>query len=220
MANDKFDSVGGGLGREWDVRAKEDAKHYIATGESEGMLFGLSGLRDAVLILEDVQHLLNKDMRVLEIGCGIGRLVQYMAMNFAEAHGIDASAEMIEQSKPFLARLDNAHTVHGSGASLAHFEDDSLDFVYSYVVFQHIPSKDVIRNYFREACRILKPGALFKFHVKTGVWVGQVEHDSWCGVELDMDDLAEWQAEMGFEIVNTYSQCESTAWIIGRIPQS
>jgi cyclopropane fatty-acyl-phospholipid synthase-like methyltransferase len=218
MTHQDLDTVGRSLGREWDTRAVQDARHYIATGESTGLQFSLSGLRDASLILEDIHEFLSADMRILEIGCGIGRLLRFMSVLFEDVNGIDASAEMIERAQEYLADYPRAKAFHGTGASLAVFEDKSFDLCYSYVVFQHIPSKEVIRNYFREACRILKPGGLFKFHVKTGVWEGQVEHDSWCGVELTMDDLDEWRTEMGFELVNAYSQDESTAWVIGRMP--
>ncbi len=40
-----------------------------------------------------------------------------------------------------------------------------FDFAFSFIVFQHIPSRAVIENYVREAHRLLRPGALFKFQV-------------------------------------------------------
>ena len=41
-----------------------------------------------------------------------------------------------------------------------------FDFAFSTIVFQHIPSRDVIENYVREVHRLLRPGALFKFQVQ------------------------------------------------------
>ena len=51
---------------DWDHRANLDAKHYIATGMSDEWMFGLSGLRDANAIINDVYPLLSRDGPVLE----------------------------------------------------------------------------------------------------------------------------------------------------------
>jgi ubiquinone/menaquinone biosynthesis C-methylase UbiE len=37
---------------------------------------------------------------------------------------------------------------------MAAFADESFDFVYSYAVFQHIPSRDVVMSILREAKRV------------------------------------------------------------------
>ena len=44
--------------------------------------------------------------------------------------------------------------------------DLEFDFAFSSIVFQHIPSRDIIENYVREVHRLLRPGALFKFQVQ------------------------------------------------------
>ena len=41
-----------------------------------------------------------------------------------------------------------------------------MDFAFSYIVFQHIPSREIVENYMREVNRLLRPGALFKFQVQ------------------------------------------------------
>ena len=41
-----------------------------------------------------------------------------------------------------------------------------FDFTFSFVVFQHIPSKAMIENYVRETARVLRPGGLFKFQLQ------------------------------------------------------
>lgn len=205
--------------RDWDRRARENARYYIASGEDEGVRFALSGCRDAGRLLEDLHEDLRSDMRVLEIGCGIGRLLQYMALIFEEVHGIDVSAEMIEEGRRYLARHPNAHLEVGDGASLAPYPDAHFDLVYSYVVFQHIPDKAVIESYVTEARRVLRPGGLFKYLVKTESWEGATESDTWHGVNISEDDLSSWNERLGFELVNAYSEADGTAaWVIVRAP--
>ena len=40
-----------------------------------------------------------------------------------------------------------------------------FDFAFSSIVFQHIPSRDIIESYLHEVNRLLRPGALFKLEV-------------------------------------------------------
>ena len=91
---------------------------------------------------------------------------------FDDVHGIDVSPEMIAQSRTYLGGLPNVTTEVGDGGSLSPYRDGSFDFVFSYQVFQHIPDPDVIRRYVVEAGRVLRPGGVFKFLVKTRDWVG------------------------------------------------
>ncbi len=205
--------------RDWDRRAAENARLYIADKESEGLNFSLSGCRDAFTILEDLHPWLRADMRVLEIGCGIGRMLQFFAVLFDEVHGIDVSPVMIDGARTFLARFDNVHVAAGDGRSLGAYEDASFDLILSHAVFQHVPEKAVIRDYVADAHRALRPGGLFKFLVKTEPWGGEHQDPTWCGADVERADLDAWIAAFGYELVNAYSAHEpKTAWAILRKP--
>ena len=76
---------------DWDERARTNAYHYIATGKLEWGLAdfvesGRQNVRDEVLT--DMQNICQgcdpKRMRVLEIGCGAGRLTHALAEVFGE----------------------------------------------------------------------------------------------------------------------------------------
>ena len=83
-----------------------------------------------------------------------------MSRHFAEIHGVDVSDEMIALARERLLDIPNAHLHVSDGASLAQFPDETFDFVYSYAVFQHVPSREVISAYMRETHRVLKMGGL------------------------------------------------------------
>lgn len=205
---------------EWDQRARENARYYIADRESEGIAFDLSGCRDAYRILEELHPHLRPDMRILEIGCGIGRMLRFFAVIFREVHGFDVAPGMIEQGKEFLARFDNIHLHVGDGMTLAPLADASIDVVVSHAVFQHVPELAVIESYVAEAHRVLVPGGVFKFLVKTERWTHQGdEHDTWHGVEVTREHLDGWVANQGWEFVTAYSADEpTTAWAVLRKP--
>jgi ubiquinone/menaquinone biosynthesis C-methylase UbiE len=150
----------GGYRRFWDEAASVDAIHAIADQDTPTS-FEVSGSNEAAAIWEALP---DGDAVVLEIGCGIGRIMQHLAGRYREVHGTDISAEMVEQGTRRLAHLDNVRFHHGNGYDLEPFADASVDLVYSAYVFQHMP-KTIAYNYFLEVQRVLRPDGLFLFQV-------------------------------------------------------
>jgi SAM-dependent methyltransferase len=143
----------------WDKSAEVDAIRAIADQDSDES-FMLSGVEDA----EGIRPLLSPDGAFLEIGCGIGRVLQHMASMCRDVHGVDISAEMIKRGQERLRDLSNVRFHQGNGYDLAPFRSDSFDVVYCAFVFQHMPKTSVF-NYLREVNRVLKPEGVVRFQV-------------------------------------------------------
>lgn len=204
---------------DWNRRAVLDAKDHIATGLT-GAQFHIAGLDDARRLLEGIHSELTESTVALEIGCGIGRLMQFFALIFAKIHGIDVSTEMIERSSELLARHPNAHTWAGSGRDLSVFEDAKFDFVYSHHVFQHVPTKEIIGSYVDEVRRVIKPNGLFKFLVKYRDWDGApAVPDTWHGVNVTIDDVERWRTRNAFDMVSTTTLDAHLAYVTFRAPR-
>jgi ubiquinone/menaquinone biosynthesis C-methylase UbiE len=150
----------GGFRRFWDEAASVDAIHAIADQDTP-LSFEVSGGNEAAAIWKALP---DGDAVVLEIGCGIGRIMQHLAGRYREVHGTDISAEMVERGTRRLAHLENVRFHHGNGYDLEPFADASVDLVYSAYVFQHMP-KTIAYNYFLEVERVLRPEGLFLFQV-------------------------------------------------------
>jgi SAM-dependent methyltransferase len=135
----------------WDEAARADTVRSIADQDDE-TTFETSGLRDA----QDLLPILPEQAVVLEIGSGVGRIMQHLSGVAAEVHGVDVSEEMVERGSKRLAHLGNVHFHKGNGYDLATFADGTFDVVFSWVVFQHMP-KTVAYNYLTEVRRVLKP---------------------------------------------------------------
>src|SRR5512142_2107516 len=137
---------------DWNARAREDATFYVACGrrdQSDADFFAtatevINGLE---MELQRVPPAQRSTWKALEIGCGPGRLMRPMSRHFAEIHGVDVSDEMIALARERLRDVPNAHLHVSDGASLRQFPDGSFDFVYSYAVFQHVPSREIIGAY-------------------------------------------------------------------------
>jgi len=143
----------------WDRAAQLDAVRAISDQDSDES-FETSGITDA----EGLAPFLPPDCRFLEIGCGIGRVLQHMAPRCREVHGVDISAEMVKRGQERLAHLPNVHVHHGNGYDLGLFADGSFDVCYCAFAFQHMP-KPVVFNYLLEIHRVLGPGGVLRFQV-------------------------------------------------------
>jgi SAM-dependent methyltransferase len=191
---------------EWDRRAHENARHYVATertewSDEEYFESGRENVRRE--ILSDMTNICQgkdpQQMRVLEIGCGSGRVTRALSERFGEVYAVDISGEMIRQAKESLADRPNAHVFQNNGADLSVLGDIQVDFAFSYIVFQHIPSRDVIRNYVRDVHRLLRPGGLFKFQVQGGCEMEAQADDTWLGAAFSDEGAVAMAEECGFE---------------------
>ena len=72
-----------------------------------------------------------------------------MSRNFGEIHGVDVSDEMIRLARERFQGASRMQLHLTNGADLAPLSSDSFDFVYSYAVFQHVPSREVVLAFFR-----------------------------------------------------------------------
>src|SRR5689334_11509735 len=192
--------------RDWDERARENARYYVATGKSDWTdeEFFRSGEQTvAEEILTDVTNICQgkepRDMRVLEIGCGAGRITRALAKLFGEVHAVDVSGEMVARARQALSATPNAFIYQNNGKDLTALPDGPFDFAFSTIVFQHIPSREVIYSYVREVHRLLRPGALFKFQVQGDATLQTTPDDTWLGVPFSDEAAVAMAERCGFE---------------------
>lgn len=100
---------------------------------------------------------LGADKRILQIGCGIGRLECALAPEVREAVGVDVSAEMVKVAASRCASLPNVRVLATSGRDLALFDDASFDLVYAVDTFPYLlqAGMPLVETHFAEARRVL-----------------------------------------------------------------
>jgi cyclopropane fatty-acyl-phospholipid synthase-like methyltransferase len=205
---------------DWDARARENAKYYVATGrvdwtDEEFFASGRKAVEEQ--ILNDMQNICqNRDpgqMRVIEIGCGAGRITRALAGVFGEVHGVDVSGEMVSLARQGLADTPNAFVYQNNGMDLTVLPDGPYDFAFSTIVFQHIPSREVIYSYVREVHRLLRPGALFKFQVQGSSEMEAAPGDTWLGVPFSDADAVEMAKRCGFDPKYRHGAGDQYFWL-------
>jgi SAM-dependent methyltransferase len=154
--------------RDWDERARRDAFHYIASWKPSWKLedFLASGAKDyrqlVAPVLERCRIPAAGDV-MIELGCGAGRMTPNFARRYKRVIAVDLSSEMLRLARKIHAAEQNILWLRIAGADLACLADGSADFIFSYLVLQHIPSQVLAMEYIYEMLRVLRPGGAFLF---------------------------------------------------------
>ena len=105
----------------------------------------------------------------LDIGCGFGRSVNWMANNYDKVIGTDISEHVIAAAIKNCEHLNNiALYVNGPDSLPADILPASVDVAYIFTVFQHIP-REYTQNILRSVERVLKPGGKVVFNLLSNI---------------------------------------------------
>ena len=137
-------------------------KHTIAQGHID--FHNKVVTNEVYRILGDI-----KDKSCLEIGFGGGRLLNAASQVFSKAYGIDIHS-CFDTTNEFLKsqNCNNHQLVHYSDTNS--LPDNFIDFVYSFIVFQHFSSISYFHDYIRLIKRILKRGGCANLHLAKNIW--------------------------------------------------
>ncbi len=206
--------------QDWDERARENARFYVNTErtdwtDEEFFESGRRTVREEILtdMINICQGKDPKQMKAIEIGCGAGRVTRALAEIFGEVHGVDVSGEMVELAREALRGMPNAHVYQNNGMDLGVIPPGEYDFAFSSIVFQHIPSREIIESYVQDLHRLLKPGALFKFQVQGDPNVETDPDDTWLGVPFTEAQAREMAARCGFELRYSHGAGTQYFWL-------
>jgi len=154
--------------QDWEQRAQHHARFWIATEHYQNEeVFSQSGQETAQCLMTAIREVYQPTWSVLDIGCGIGRVLKPLAPYFLTLAGVDVSSTMIAQSKSWLGDYPHITTFENSGLDLREFRDASFNLVYSYVAFQHMP-RPVFERYLGEINRVLLPEGYLALQIPIG----------------------------------------------------
>jgi len=108
-----------------------------------------------------------REKTCLEIGFGGGRLVNAASKYFNMCYGLDILDETsIEKTKKFLQdnECHNHKLLHRNQSDLV--QDETIDFIYSFIVFQHFKGWNEVKKYISLFKRVMKKGAIAKIYFK------------------------------------------------------
>jgi SAM-dependent methyltransferase len=147
-----------------------DSWFDAATSRKEAIANGTIDFYHRILT-PDLYPLLGdpRNKTCLEVGYGGGRLLNAALNVFERGYGIDILSDAAVKVVG-----DRLQATHGDIVTLvdrdnvADIPSQSVDFVYSFIVFQHFDGLDEVKRYFSVFSRVMKPGAVGKVFYRSG----------------------------------------------------
>lgn len=103
----------------------------------------------------------------LDFGCGVGRLTNAMAAHFEAVIGLDISPGMLTRARADSTKRGVHNVAYADSVEAATLRPETYDFVHSYIVLQHIPTK-VGEGIIADILRATKTGGVGAIHFTYG----------------------------------------------------
>jgi ubiquinone/menaquinone biosynthesis C-methylase UbiE len=189
----------------WEELAKKDAEYYIKSDLKDGETFDSSGK-------DDVERYIKEDIAnkvVLEIGCGIGRLTQYISPKAKKVYAVDISREMLDKAKDRL-KYTNIDFIESDGRSFEAVPDACVDYVFSFIVFQHMNANEV-RSNLQEVMRVLKRGGTARIQIRG---IKCAENEWFTGQHYSKEEIIALCKDIGFSNIKVEDAGTRYMWVI------
>lgn len=106
-----------------------------------------------------------ENLKLLEIGCGVGRLTFELAEHFGEVCGMDVSESFLEIAREH-NNTNRIRFLKIDQTRLLENDMDAFDVVFSMEVFHYL-DLDVLENYIEDSYRLLVKGGTLVFQINT-----------------------------------------------------
>ncbi|MAF50996.1 MAG: hypothetical protein CMH64_02790 [Nanoarchaeota archaeon] len=157
--------------------------------------------------------LVPEESKILDLGCGCGRDVQYFIEYKFDVFGIDASEKIIEEARK---RVEGKFKI--MDINNLSFEENSFDGIWAQDSISYL-SKGNIGEVFRKIFNILNENGVFFISVREGEDEKLIEHEKLGKNEImisffNKEELEKFLEKAGFEILNSYVQeGEDFKWV-------
>ena len=152
---------------DWDRRIQNDYRFWMGDGFVDDAAMWKTGSRDFRIVTDGILGNESKSWTVLDLGCGVGRLLREAAASFGSVIGVDVSKDAIERASQLLSDISNIRLHTTNGLDLAPIADRSIDLAYSFAAASHMPAPVFAENLV-ELARVIKAGGILRLQVYLG----------------------------------------------------
>ena len=127
---------------------------------------GVSSLKEIYGFYREIRKTVsfNANTRVLDFGCGYGRLTRFFLKDTTKIFGVDTCEDFIKICRDGFD-MTPCQFIHNTPFPPLDIEDSSVDVITAYSVFTHL-SEEAVNSWLDEFHRILKPGGVFIFTLR------------------------------------------------------
>jgi ubiquinone/menaquinone biosynthesis C-methylase UbiE len=137
------------------------------------------------------------------------RMTEFMARDFKNVLAVDVSGEMIKLAKKRLETANNISLFETDGETFP-FATNSIDFIFSFLVFQHVPDKKIIEKNFTDIYRVLKEDGIFKVRIRG---VKTIQKQWYSGADYNLESATQLCKQTGFELIHYDGVGTSRFWL-------
>jgi ubiquinone/menaquinone biosynthesis C-methylase UbiE len=155
----------GALDPYYGVLSAPDFHHARLDAETRERFFA-TGRRHVTDLMTALESQIGPDFqfdRVLDYGCGVGRLTLPLAERSKHVYGVDVSHSMLSEAADNARRMNFSNVEWVEADRLAELSG-RYDLAHSFLVFQHIPVREGERI-FAALLRGLRPGGVGVIHI-------------------------------------------------------
>lgn len=163
--------------------------------------------RNAARELEQFSDLIQKGQKILDWGCGNGRLVHLLKNRGVEYYGTDQSLEMMKVAKEEFASEVKEGWVHFECSENAEpeFSENFFDLVFAIASVHHLPDPESRLEFFKKVFYELKIDGLFvltNWNLESA-WAQEKFKKDWKKIG-DNDYLIPWKNQQGEILAERY----------------
>jgi spore maturation protein CgeB len=173
---------------DWDRRLALDYRFWMSEAHESDTDMWNAGARDLELLLKGYSA--QPKSVVVELGCGVGRLLQPASKLFSKVIGVDISEEAVRIGQELLKDALNVEFLRGNGVNLEGIDSNSVDLVYSYATLGCLPVT-IFSLYLAEINRVLNE----KGEARLQIYLGSVQNVG----EQDTLQLRSYERESFFK---------------------
>lgn len=156
------------LKKNWNQRGQSPSRDfYVAShvGWQDKQVWENQAAVDTKLILSELDADWLARAEVLEVGCGVGRLVPHLLAATASYTGLDIAASMVAEARSRCREESRARFFESDGTGIpAEAKDRNYDLAIVLAVFIHCP-KQVIELMLQSLLAVLAPGGRVRFQL-------------------------------------------------------
>jgi spore maturation protein CgeB len=188
---------------DWDQRVRHDYRYWMSDGVKSDEDMWLTGERDFDILTNGLSDDFLRDASVLDLGCGVGRILKTAARVCREAIGLDVSEEAIQTAKKLLKAESNIRLYQGDGFGLQSLDEHEINLVISFAALGSMPTR-VMAGYLKELSRVVVPGGCIRLQIYLGKEQEISEEDTLALRSYDEDRFFSALERAGF--VKDYAQ--------------